>query len=167
MLRRPPGYRPIGVRGYGSNQAGSALLLFPAGVLIMFVLAAMTVDLSAAFLAQRELADAASAVASDAASALAPGSFYRGGRVEPDLEAVKQMAYSRISASLNQQRHQNLAVTVSADRPPTEDCPWAVTVSASSTVDYIFAKNLAGRSGGTVITTKAAAQPQSEAPINC
>ena len=51
-----------------SVERGSSLLLFPAGVLIVMVLAAMAVDTSIAFMGQRELANATAAAANDAAA---------------------------------------------------------------------------------------------------
>ena len=73
--RRPP---PGAIVADGVRQRGSVLLLFPAAVLIVLVLSAITVDSSIAFLAQRELANATAAAANDAASRAVDGqAFYR------------------------------------------------------------------------------------------
>jgi Tfp pilus assembly protein PilE len=51
-----------------SSERGSALLLVPAGVLIVALLASIAVDSTAAFLAQREAQAAASSLANDLVS---------------------------------------------------------------------------------------------------
>jgi len=53
---------------HGIDERGSALLLVPAGILIVIILAAITVDASLAFMAERSAASIASAAANDAAS---------------------------------------------------------------------------------------------------
>lgn len=53
------------------DQSGNTLALFPAAVMVMFVLASMAIDAALTFSAQRQLADVASAAANDAASAVA------------------------------------------------------------------------------------------------
>lgn len=59
------------------DDRGSVLLLVPAGVLVLFVLAAIAVDFSLAFLGQRELSAAAAAAANDAAgAAVSDAAFY-------------------------------------------------------------------------------------------
>lgn len=60
-------------------EHGSVLLLVPAGVLVLFVLAAIAVDFSLAFLGQRELSAAAAAAANDAAgAAVSDAAYYQG-----------------------------------------------------------------------------------------
>lgn len=54
-----------------SGEAGSVLMLVPAGILVLLVLAAIAVDSSVAFLAQRDLANRVAAVAGDIANVAA------------------------------------------------------------------------------------------------
>ena len=59
------------------GQRGSALMLVPAGVLVLVVLGALAVDAALAFLGQRALTDAAAAAANDAAAlAVSDVAFY-------------------------------------------------------------------------------------------
>jgi Flp pilus assembly protein TadG len=58
------------------EEHGSTLLLMPAAVLVLFLLAAITVDAAVLFLGQRRLADMAASVAQDAIAAVDEGSFY-------------------------------------------------------------------------------------------
>ena len=60
------------------RERGSVLLLVPAGLLVLLVLAAIAVDGAVVFLAQRELAGAAAAAANDAATGVDEGAFYAG-----------------------------------------------------------------------------------------
>src|SRR5207248_6070957 len=64
------------------SERGSTLLLFPAAVLVVFVLGAIAADLASVFLGERELANATAAAANDTATeALANAAFYRGGQL--------------------------------------------------------------------------------------
>ena len=127
------------------GQRGSVLLLFPAAVLIVLVLAAITVDSSIAFLAQRELANATAAAANDAAGlAVDSQAFYQGDRIELNPYAVEAVAVERVRLAIDQSRHRALDVRVTASPPAGPGCPWTVQVSASSRVPYVFAKALPG-----------------------
>ncbi|MGH9095498.1 MAG: hypothetical protein ACRDXE_10090, partial [Acidimicrobiales bacterium] len=78
-VRRRPG--PDGDRG-------SALMLVPAGFLVLMLLGAMAVDSGATYLGQRQLADALAGAANDAAgAALSDRSFYVQGRIAVDPTA--------------------------------------------------------------------------------
>ena len=58
------------------SQDGNTLALFPAAVMVMFVLASMAIDAALTFSAQRQLADIASAAANDASSAVAESVYF-------------------------------------------------------------------------------------------
>ena len=79
------------------DQSGNTLALFPAAIMVMFVLASMAVDAALTFSAQRSLADIAAAAANDAASAVADGAYYLEGEVVLDPDQVEQ----RVAASLD------------------------------------------------------------------
>jgi len=143
------------------GQRGSVLLLFPAAVLIVLVLAAITVDSSIAFLAQRELANATAAAANDAAGrAVDSQAFYQDDRIELDPDAVEAVAVERVRLALDQSRHRGLEVRVAASPPVGPGCPWTVQVSASSRVPYVFAKALPGGPDEASVRATSVAGPE-------
>jgi Flp pilus assembly protein TadG len=126
-------------------ERGSSLLLFPAGILIVMVLAAMAVDTSIAFMGQRELANATAAAANDAASqAVDNAAFYQQDRIELDPVAVESLAVAKVRAAVDGARHAGLSVQAVALPPAAPGCPWTVKVTASSRVSYVFAKAIPG-----------------------
>ena len=101
------------------GQRGSTLLLFPAAVLIMVALAAITVDSAIAFMAQRELANATAAAANDAATeALSDRSFYQRDRIELSPSAVEAVAVDRVLPLVDPARHHGLTVQAEPFRRP-------------------------------------------------
>ncbi len=87
------------------------LLLFPAAVLVVVVLAAIAVDVSIAFLGQREVANATVAAANDAAGlGVSNRGFYEEGRVELDPGTVERLAIERVHAVLGPSRFHDLGV---------------------------------------------------------
>lgn len=158
--RRPPG----ATLAEPERQRGSILLLFPAALLIVLVLAAITVDSSIAFLAQRELANATAAAANDAAGRAVDGqAFYQSDRIELDPYAVEAVAVERVRLALDGSRHRGLEVRVSAGPPATPGCPWTVRVSASSRVPYVFAKALPGGPDEATVRATSVAGPEQAA----
>lgn len=80
------------------DESGSALLLVPAGILVMLILGAIVVDTAVVFLAEREAAAAASAAANDIATlAVDEGVLRTEGRYEVnpaslvDLEQIVRL----------------------------------------------------------------------------
>ncbi len=148
------------------GERGSTLFLFPAALLIMIALAAMTVDSAIAFLAQRELVNATAAAANDAATvAVSDHSFYEGNRVELSASAVEAVALDRIYALIDQTRHHGLSVTAEALPPAAAGCAWTVRVNASSTVDELFGKAMPGSSGEVDVRAQSVASPRSSAGV--
>jgi hypothetical protein len=84
------------VRRRWTAQDGNTLALFPAAVLVMFVLASMAIDAALTFSAHRALADIAAAAANDAASALG-GSPYDD---DPGVTIDPVDAADRVAASV-------------------------------------------------------------------
>jgi len=152
-----------------AQQRGSALLLFPAAVLIVIVLSAITVDASIAFLAQRELANATAAAANDAATEALDGrAFYRGDRIELDPSAVEAVAIDRVRGAIDETRHRDLEVRATARPPARAGCPWTVRVSASSRVSYVFAKVIpGGPHQASVRATSVAGPEQAATAVEC
>lgn len=157
MSARPDG-RPSAAR---SSERGSTLLLFPAALLIMVALAAMTVDSAIGFMAQRELVNATSAAANDAATeALSDSSFYQGDVIELSAAAVEGIAVNRVRQLVDELRHHNLEVAAEALPPAGPGCAWTVRVTASSTVDELFGRAMPGSDGVVAIRASSAASPR-------
>jgi Flp pilus assembly protein TadG len=145
-------------------ERGSTLLLFPAAVLIMVALAAMTVDSAIAFMAQRELVNATAAAANDAATeALSDNSFYQYNRVELSGSAVEQVAVDRVHQLIDQGRHHALAVRADAVPPAAPGCAWTVKVTASSRVDELFGPAMPGSSRQVPVRATSVASPRQSA----
>jgi Tfp pilus assembly protein PilX len=60
------------------SQQGNTLLLMPAGLLVLLILAAIAVDAAVLFLGQRRISDLAASVAQDAVAAVDEARFYDG-----------------------------------------------------------------------------------------
>ncbi|MGI8807245.1 MAG: hypothetical protein ACR2KK_05300 [Acidimicrobiales bacterium] len=145
---------------------GSTLLLFPAALLIMVALAAMTVDSAIGFLAQRQLANATAAAANDAATqALSDSSFYEGNRVELMPSAVETVAVARVYSLIDEARHHELVVTAEAVAPVAPGCPWTVRVAAASWVEELFGRAMPGSDGRVAVRAESAAWPQRSAVL--
>jgi len=85
------------------NERGSALLLVPAGILIVIILAAITVDASLAFMAERSAASIASAAANDAASlAIDIEHFRETGeyKIDPDIAATAEVVAAKFRRAI-------------------------------------------------------------------
>lgn len=146
------------------DERGSILLLFPAAVLVVLVLAAITVDSSIAFLAQRELANATAAAANDASAMAVDGrAFYRDDRIELDPYAVEMVAVDRVRQAIDQSRHRGLDVRATASPPAAAGCPWTVRVTAASRVSYVFAKALPGGPDEAPVRATSVAGPEQAA----
>jgi Flp pilus assembly protein TadG len=143
-------------------ERGSTLLLFPAGLLIMVALAAMTVDSAIGFLAQRQLMNATAAAANDAATqALSDRAFYQDNRLELSAADVEAVAVDRVFDLVDSGRHHGLTVTAAATR--TGGCAWTVTVRASSRVDELFGKAMPGSRGQVAVHAESTASPRQDA----
>ncbi len=153
---------------YGASEKGGVLLLFPAAVLIVVALAAVAVDSSIAFLAERELANATAAAANDAAAqAVSDRAFYEGGRIELDPAAVEQVAVNRVRAALDSGRHHDLGVVARAVPPSVTGCGWTVHVSARARVSYIFSGAVPGGPDSVALDATSVAGPRQEASETC
>lgn len=143
------------------RERGSTLLLFPAALLIMLALAAMTVDSAIAFMAQRQLMNATAAAANDAATrALSDRAFYQDNRIELAPAEVERVAVDRVYTLVDPARHHGLAVTAEASPPAGPGCAWTVRVRASSHVDELFGKAMPGSSGQAAVRADSTASPR-------
>lgn len=144
---------------------GSTLLLFPVGVLIVVILAAITVDSAIVFLGQREVANSVAAAANDAATiGVGNRAFYRAGTVELDGATVDQLARERVRAALDPDRFHDLRVDVTVVAASGNGCPPTVRVHASATVAYVFARAVPGAPRRATVEANSIAGPaQSDA----
>ena len=146
------------------TERGSTLLLFPAAMLIMVALAAMTVDSAIGFLAQRQLQNASAAAANDAATeAMSDRAFYEANRVELSPSAVEDVAVARMHALIDQARHHDLVVDAEAVAPAAAGCTWTVRVFASCRVDELFGKAMPGSTGQVAVRAQSVASPRQSA----
>lgn len=151
-----------------SPQTGSVLLLFPAAVLIVVVLAAIAVDAAIAFLGQREVANAVAAAANDAAGVgIGDDAFYRGGSVDLDPDAAARVAEERVRAVLDAGRFHHVEVEVSVVPSDGAGCPARVQVRASARVDALFANTLPGGPRQTQVNAVAVGSPRQDASTGC
>lgn len=150
------------------DQRGSVLLLFPAAVLIVIVLAAIAVDSAIAFLAQREVANAVAAAANDASSlGVGNRSFYEGGSVDIDPFTAVQLAEDRVVAALDATRFRGLEIEVVVVPATSAGCPARVRVRASARVDALFATAIPGAANQTQVQATSLGSPRQAAGFPC
>jgi hypothetical protein len=140
-VRRPANER--------NRDSGSALMLMPAGLLIVLVLASIAVDMSLVHLRKRQAFELAAAAANDAAAAGADQGRLRSGSYVLDPEATRSVVEEVVAASeLASELAGPPLVTVTDD---------AVRVELAVEADYIFAGVVPGAPDGTVVTASATA----------
>jgi Flp pilus assembly protein TadG len=133
------------------DARGSSLLLFPAAVLVVIVLGAITVDFTIVFLGERELAGATAAAANDTASrALSNRRFYEHGELVLDAAAARAIATEEVHAALDPARYDNVHVRVDVT-------DLRLIVTASADVDYLFARGVPGAPRRTRVEATATA----------
>jgi Flp pilus assembly protein TadG len=119
------------------RDRGSVLILMPAAVLVLVVLGAIAVDLSVAFLGQRELANAAEAAANDVAGTIDAARFRSTGAVVIDCAQADAVAHAAFRARL-------AGWMQAADVTVTSCAGNTVTITAAGRVGYIFARAIPG-----------------------
>jgi hypothetical protein len=134
------------------GEAGSVLMLVPAGILVLLVLGAIAVDSAVVFLAQRDLANRTAAAANDiAGAAVSDEAFYTGGGAIVVPEGVADAFVD---------------VSFSAARRPAGFESWdadattagrSVTVSAEAEVRYLFAPAVPGVARTTTVRARSTA----------
>ncbi|MFP5376927.1 MAG: hypothetical protein ACLGIO_09130 [Acidimicrobiia bacterium] len=164
--RAGAGGRP---RAGARADAGSVLMLVPAGVLVLFVLGAIAVDAAIGFLAQRELSATAAAVANDAATvALAEDRFYAddaAGRLEVDEGAAAEVVRRGLELRAPRGVHDvSWSVRAAGDQ---------VCVTLTGRVPYLFSRIVPGAPqhaavrGRAVATAARPATPVPGAGLDC
>ena len=136
------------------GENGTVLMLMPVAVLIMFVLAAITVDLTAVRAGQQDLLAAATDAANDAATAGLDEAALRSGRgfeLDPSrvwLVAVEALATRGVLDNLSS----GPDVSLNQDG--------SVTVSLSKRVPHLFARALPGAPDNKLVLATATATVQ-------
>jgi hypothetical protein len=134
----------------GGRDRGSALLLMPAGLLIVLVLASIAVDMSLVHLRKRQAFELAAAAANDAATAgVDQGHLRTTHDYVLDPETARAVVVDVVAAS-------ELAPELA--RPPVVTVTAAgVSVELALEADYIFADFVPGAPDGTEVTATATA----------
>ncbi|CAB4927668.1 MAG: hypothetical protein F2837_02375 [Actinobacteria bacterium] len=135
-----------------SGERGSVLMIMPAAFMILLVLGAIAVDLTAVRVGQRSLLSSATDAANDAVTVgLDEGAFRSGDGYRLDPERVRGAVYAVLFAKgvLN---HLTSAPTIviHPDR--------SVTVRLEGRVEHIFAKALPGASDPVPVHAEATAR---------
>ena len=131
------------------DERGSVLMLVPAGVLIVFVLASIAVDMSLVHLRKRQAFDLASAAANDAATAGADQAALRSGSYVIEPGSARTVVADVVGASeLAPHLAAPPSVTVTAE---------GVSVEITLEADYIFAGVVPGAPDGAVVAASATA----------
>ncbi len=135
-----------------TTERGSVLMLVPAGILVLLLLAAIAVDAAIVLSAERELAHRTAAVAGDLATlAVDDERLYGSGGVElrDDVAAAQT------------------ALAFPTDRPPPGFATWSasartdgrrVTVTARAEVRYLFAPAIPGVRRTTTVAASSTAE---------
>jgi uncharacterized membrane protein len=133
--------------GWGADERGSTLMLMPAGLLVVLILASIAVDMAIVQLRQRQAHDLASAAANDAATAAADQVGLRQGTYVVDGDAADEVVAGIVGAS-------ELAPLVvgTPDVTVTGD---GVRVVLELRADYIFARVMPGAPDGTTVRATA------------
>ena len=139
------------------RENGSALMLFPAAVLIIILLASLCVDATLTFLGQREIANAAEAAANDAASALDRNRYYDASVYdlarEDGLAGIARVGNDAIRARIDDKvKNVNIRIVRTDDTH--------VRVEITGEVSLIFARAIPGASRTVVVHASAEAEAQ-------
>lgn len=136
------------------GEAGSALLLFPAGILILLVLASLSFDLSLAFQRKRQLVELADAAANDAVTA---GLDEARLRVDGSYCLDPGRVARSVGRSLEASELQPRVVQVRLITAPGAACPTGVAVTLAARTEYAFARAVPGMPAGAALEATGAA----------
>ncbi len=136
--------------GTWRHDRGSVLMLVPAGLLIVLVMASIAVDMSLVHLRQRQAHDLASGAANDAATAALHPTSVRSDEVLVDHDLAEAVAERVVAAS-------ELATDL-AGAPIVRVDGGRVEVEISLRADYIFAGVVPGTPDGMTVTATASAR---------
>jgi hypothetical protein len=132
------------------RDCGSVLMLVPAGLLVVLIMASIAVDMALVQLRQRQASDLAAQAANDAATAAADPGSLRAGRLVVDRAAAQRVVEQIVTAS-------DLAAEVVGPPVVSVRGDGAVEVSISLHADYVFAGVVPGAPDGLTVTGTASA----------
>lgn len=135
------------------RDRGSVLVLMPAGVLVVLILASLAVDMSVVHLRKRQALDLAASAANDAATGGADAADLRSGTFRLDAATARQVVLRTVAAS-------ELAPDLAAE-PVVTVSATGVEVTLAVEADYVFAGAIPGGPDGVVVTATAAASAAS------
>lgn len=141
--------RPRTPRVEGRADRGSSLVLMPAGVLVVLILASIAVDMSVVHLRKRQALDLAAAAANDAATAGADPAGLRAGEFRLDPGTARRVVMRTVAAS-------ELAPDLAAEPLVTVSAS-GIEVTLAIEADYVFAGAVPGAPDGAVVTATASA----------
>lgn len=145
-------FLPSGVVSF-RNERGSALMLVPAGILVLIALSAIAVDSAIAFMAQREMLNRAAGAANDAVTAgISPDQLQRGYDARPEPALVNQIVRSRLVG------HTVAGYRIEANDVRTTVIDDTVTVFVEGDIDYIFSGAIPGARDQAHVTATSSAQ---------
>lgn len=134
-----------------TGRRGSALMLVPAGFLIMLLLGAIAFDLSLLFLRQRQASSLAVDLANDLATlALDDEQLRTTAEYVVDEPTARRLALELAETSDLADDLLDLDVVVLGDD--------MVRVTATVQVDYVFARSIPGARAGSEVTASATAR---------
>jgi hypothetical protein len=131
------------------GDRASVLMLVPAAVLIVLIMASIAVDMALVQLRQRQAYDLAAGAANDAATAAADQGALRAGSYRVDAEAARRVVERVVAAS-------ELAPEI-AGAPTVRVTPEGVEVEVALRADYIFAGVVPGAPDGRTVRATATA----------
>jgi hypothetical protein len=131
------------------DDRGSVLMLLPACVLIVLVLASIAVDMSLVHLRQRQGFDVAAAAANDAATAAADPRSLRSGQFVVDPAVAEQVVLDAVAAS-------DLAPHV-VGRPAVVVDGAMVEVSVTVAAEHLFTGVMPGAPDRSLVSATASA----------
>ena len=159
LTARPPSGCPPSsacTRRDAPGDRGSVLLLAPAAVLIVLVMASIAVDMSLVHLRQRQAHDLAAQAANDAATAAADQTALRSGAYVVDPAAARRVVAAAVESS-------ELAPNL-VGAPDVAVTQEGVEVTIALDADYIFAGVVPGAPDGRTVRARASASAPAPAP---
>lgn len=139
------------------SQRGSALLLMPAAVLVLLMLASLAIDSAIVFTGQRQLSDAAAAAANDAVTTgIAGKAFYDCAGLQLEQGRVNHAVATSVAGRSSDIVDSVAAVAITS----LSDGTPAVSVTLRGTVERLFAPAFAVGAAQSVQATAIAGARQ-------
>jgi Flp pilus assembly protein TadG len=132
------------------GERGTVLMLMPAAVLVLVILASIAVDFSLAGMRARSLHNAAAGAANDAATAALSHEALRNGDTWIDVEAARRVAAESLAA-------RGVALAAAPEVLVSPDGR-EITVHLRATYDYVFAPAIPGAPDTFTIEASATAR---------